>query len=151
MIDRFQSFVIGITECYKYIQRIKSVEMTELGLKGTHVMCLFFLHRNPDGLTAAQLCRLCAEDKAAISRTLATLQERGYIAAGGKKYRAAMTLTEDGTRIAEQLDGLIRRWVSIGGGGLADDERAAFYHVLEHITANLRTQLPDLGLKYNEI
>ena len=49
------------------------MEMTELGLKGTHVMCLFFLHHTPEGLTAAQLCQLCAEDKAAISRTIATL------------------------------------------------------------------------------
>ena len=53
--------------------------MTEFGLKGTHVMCLFFLHHTPEGLTAAQLCQLCAEDKAAISRTIATLKEKGYI------------------------------------------------------------------------
>lgn len=138
MIDRFQSFVTGITECYKYIQRIKSAEMTELGLKGTHVMCLFFLRRHPEGLTAAQLCRLCAEDKAAISRTLATLQARGYIATGGKKYRAALTLTPAGTQIAEQVDGLICQWVGVGGDGLTDEERAAFYRTLEHIAANLR-------------
>ena len=87
MIQRFQAFVTGITVCYKYIQRIKSAEMTEFGLKGTHMMCLFFLHHQPEGLTAAQLCQLCAEDKAAISRTLATLQKNGYILAGEKKYR----------------------------------------------------------------
>jgi hypothetical protein len=75
MNRRFQSFVTGITVCYKYIQRIKTLEMTEFGLKGAHVMCLFFLHQNPEGLMAAQLCQLCAEDKAAISRTLAVLQQ----------------------------------------------------------------------------
>lgn len=138
MIDRFQSFVTGITECYKHIQRIKSAEMTELGLKGTHVMCLFFLHRHPEGLTAAQLCRLCAEDKAAISRTLATLQTRGYIATGEKRYRAALSLTDEGTQVAEQLDGLIRQWVGVGGDGLTDEERAAFYRALERIADNLR-------------
>ena len=42
MLQRFEDFVTGITVCYKYIQRIKSAEMTEFGLKGTHVMCLFF-------------------------------------------------------------------------------------------------------------
>ena len=78
MLQRFEDFVTGITVCYKYIQRIKSAEMTEFGLKGTHVMCLFFLHRHPEGLTAAQLCQLCAEDKAAISRSLAVLQEKGF-------------------------------------------------------------------------
>ena len=141
MIDRFQSFVTGITECYKFIQRIKSAEMTELGLKGTHVMCLFFLHRHPDGLTAAQLCRLCAEDKAAISRTLATLQTRGYIATGEKRYRAALSLTDEGTQVAEQLDGLICQWVGVGGDGLSDEERAAFYRALELIADNLRRNI----------
>ena len=47
MIQRFDAFVSGITACYKYIQRIKSMEMTEFGLKGTHVMCLYYLRQIP--------------------------------------------------------------------------------------------------------
>lgn len=138
MNRRFQSFVTGITVCYKYIQRIKTMEMTEFGLKGTHVMCLFFLHQNPEGLTAAQLCHLCAEDKAAISRTLATLQQEGYIESRGKRYRAALQLTEKGRKMADQVDILIAQWVSSGGDGLTEEERATFYRVLEHISGNLR-------------
>ena len=46
MLQRFQDFVTGITQCYRSIQKIKSTEMTEFGLKGTHVMCLFFLGQN---------------------------------------------------------------------------------------------------------
>ena len=46
MIQRFDAFVSGITSCYKYIQRIKSMEMTEFGLKGTHVRCLYYLRQN---------------------------------------------------------------------------------------------------------
>ncbi len=141
MIDRFQSFVIGITECYKSIQRIKSVEMTELGLKGPHLMCLFFLHRHPEGLTAAKLCRLCSDDKAAISRTIETLKKQGYIVTGEKKYRAAITLTESGAAAAERLNGVICQWVGFGGDGLTDDERVAFYRSLEKISGNLRTRL----------
>ena len=138
MINRFQLFVSGVSTCYKYIQRIKNLEMTEFGLKGTHVMCLFFLHHNPDGLTAAQLCQLCAEDKAAISRTIATLKERGYIISGNKKYRALLKLTDDGVVIAEQMDGLIYQWVGFGGDGISDKDRDTFYRVLEHISTNLR-------------
>lgn len=141
MIQRFQSFVTGVTVCYKYIQRIKSAEMTEFGLKGTHVMCLFFLHHNPDGLTAAQLCQLCAEDKAAISRTVATLQAKGFVDAGQKKYRALLTLTPTGEEVACQVDGLIEQWVGLGGDGLSDEERTTFYRVLEMISGNLRERL----------
>lgn len=141
MMNRFQSFVTGITICYKYIQRIKSAEMTEFGLKGTHVMCMFFLHHNPEGLTAAKLCQLCAEDKAAISRTLATLQEKGYIQSGEKKYRAKITLTDSGKVLAEKVDAVIEQWVGFGSGGLGEEERAHFYHVLEVISDNLRENL----------
>lgn len=138
MNQRFQSFVTGITACYKYIQRIKSMEMTELGLKGAHVMCLFFLRQNPDGLTAVRLCQLCGEDKAAISRTLATLQQEGYTESQGKRYRATLRLTEKGQQMAQQVDVLIAQWVSSGGDGLTEAERATFYRVLEHISSNLR-------------
>ena len=135
---RFQSFVTGITLCYKSIQRIKSMEMTELGLKGTHVMCLFFLHSHPEGLTAARLCQLCAEDKAAISRTLAFLQQEGYIHTDGSRYRAKLLLTEKGQAAALQVEKLIDKWVGFGGDGLSEEDRAAFYRVLEHISNNLR-------------
>jgi len=138
MIERFRTFVSGITACYRYIQRIKSMEMTEFDLKGTHVMCIFFLHHNPDGLTATQLCQLCAEDKAAISRTLSTLNSRGYTVSGEKKYRANIKLTEAGVEIARKLDGLIGQWVGFGGDGLTDEERTVFYRALEKISANLR-------------
>lgn len=138
MLQRFEAFVTGVTVCYKYIQRIKSAEMSEFGLKGTHVMCLFFLHHNPEGLTAAQLCQLCAEDKAAISRTIATLQDQGYIDGSDKKYRAPLTLTPAGKAIAEKIDTLIEQWVSFGGDGLTDKERATFYNTLERISENLR-------------
>ena len=144
MLDRFQSFVTGITICYKYIQRIKSMEMTEFGLKGTHVMCLFFLHNNPDGLTAAQLCQLCSEDKAAISRTISTLQEKGYIENVEKKYRAPLLLTPEGLAVAKQVDGLIEQWVNFGGDGLTDEERANFYSTLELISNNLRDKYEKL-------
>ena len=141
MIERFQSFVTGITICYKYIQRIKNAEMTEFGLKGTHVMCIFFLHHSPEGLTAAELCQLCAEDKAAISRTLAALLEKGYIQSEEKKYRAKITLTEKGLQLAKQVDKVIEQWVGFGGDGLEEAERENFYHTLELISDNLKEKL----------
>ena len=137
MLQRFETFVTGITTCYKCIQRIKSMEMTEFGLKGAHVMCLFFLHRNPEGLTAAQLCQLCEEDKAAISRTVALLQEKGYVEASDRRYRASLRLTEAGQAIALRIDHLIAHWVELGSAGLPEEDRAAFYRALEIIAGNL--------------
>lgn len=142
MIHRFESFVTGITTCYKYIQRIKSVEMEELGLKGAHAMCLFYLHHNPDGLTAAQLSTLCAEDKAAISRTISDLRSQGLVAQEpGKNYRAALFLTESGREVAHRVDELIERWVAAGGDGLTQRQRSDFYDSLALIASNLRSKM----------
>ncbi len=144
MVKRFESFVSGITACYRYIQKIKSTEMTEFGLKGTHVMCVFHLNRNADGLTASQLSSLCGEDKAAVSRALSELSEKGYINADSdetkKKYRSVITLTEKGEELAKKLDSLIDQWVDLGGDGLTDEERDTFYSALEKIANNLKTR-----------
>jgi DNA-binding MarR family transcriptional regulator len=141
MLQRFQTFVGGINCCYKYIQQIKSIEMAEFGLKGTHAMCLFFLNQHPQGLTAATLSQLCAEDKAAISRTIASLQKDGFIAVCDKKYRALLQLTHKGKQVAHQITQLIEQWVDFGSFGISDEDRAAFYRVLGAIGNNLKTNI----------
>lgn len=142
MIHRFQEFLTGITVCYKYIQRIKNMEMTEFGLKGIHVSCLFYLHINPDGLTAAQLCSLCAEDKATISRIVADLRAKGYILSGGEKnYRAPLTLSESGHEVAKKMEPAIMSWVRVGGDGLTERQRTSFYKSLALISENLSNKL----------
>lgn len=142
MIGRFEAFLAGITVCYKYIQRIKNAEMTEFGLKGIHVSCMFYLHHNQDGLTAAQLCSLCSEDKATISRVVADLRGHGYIdQPQGKNYRAPLRLTEAGTQIAKKMDPLIESWVGVGGEGLTPEQRDAFYRSLSLISDNLKAKL----------
>ncbi len=142
MIRRFQEFMSGITVCYKYLQRIKNYQMTELGLKGIHVSCLFYLHNCPEGLTATQLCNLCCEDKATISRIVSDLRAKGYVEPGsGKSYRAVLRLTEAGVAVAKQMEPMIESWVSVGGEGLADEEREVFYQCLNTISENLKEKL----------
>ena len=77
--EQFESFTAAVTRAYKCLQKIKNRETERMGLKGSHVMCLYYIGKTPGGLTAAELCRLCHEDKAAISRTLVDLTERGYL------------------------------------------------------------------------
>ncbi len=139
MLKRFEAFVTGISTCYKSIQKIKSAEMNKfgIGLKGTHMMCIFFLHMNPDGLTASHLSKLCSEDKAAISRAVATLQQEGYVSSHEKKYRDMLHLTKSGEELALKLDTLISQWVSTGGDGLTQEERDIFYKALGKIAGNL--------------
>ncbi len=142
MIQRFESFVAGITVCYKYIQRIKSIEMVELGLKGTHAMCLFHLHRHPEGLTAAQLSSLCGEDKAAISRTVADLRQQQLLTPqSDKHYRAPLQLTDQGCAVSQRVEQIIEQWVTAGGDGLTEQQRTDFYQSLSMIAANLKNKM----------
>ena len=136
-MQRFESFVGGITELYRLIQRIKNTEMAPLGLAGRHVMCLSYLGSRSEGLTAGELCALCGEDKAAVSRTAADLERRGLIQRSGS-YRATLRLTQTGRDMAGQVAELSRGAVEFGGAGLTDSQRETFYEAMDIISANLR-------------
>ena len=68
MENRFETFSGSIVQLNRCLQKIKDLEMRRLGLRANHAMCLYYLGRHPEGLTATQLTDLCREDKAAISR-----------------------------------------------------------------------------------
>lgn len=139
MIQRFEEFTSNISLAYKYIIKIKSHEMTEYGLKASNVTCLFFLGKHPDGLMATELCDLCMEDKAAVSKSLAVLKEKGYVSqtADGKKYRQKYYITESGKKIFDEISIVIENVVEKVGAGLTDEERCVFYKALGKIVTNL--------------
>ncbi len=142
MIHRFSTFVGAIAAINRCINVIKCREMQPLGLKGSHVMCLFYLQHYSRGLTAAQLSRLAHEDKAAVSRALADLEKQGLITcaapADQKRYRAPLCLTEAGEEICRKIDDMILSAVEVGGRGYSDEEREIFYRVLLQIADNLQ-------------
>ena len=151
MIKRFETFVTVITEIYRSIQRIKIQEMSDFGLKGTHVMCLFYLQKNPEGVTSAQLAKYCEEDKAAISRTLKELNENKLIIyhdlQGQRRYRSLITLTEKGNEITTAMNEKIEQIVEIGSKGFSEEERMIFYRVLLKISANLKETIENGGIR----
>lgn len=150
MIHRFEQLTTGISQIYKNIQRIKKLEMRSLGLKGTHVMCLYFLYSHPEGLTAADLCNLCKEDKAGISRILSDLEEHGFIQythpQDKKKYRSKAILTGQGKTQARKVNRLILRAVLEGGRDITAKERDIFYRVLFLISDNLEKFCEELEI-----
>ncbi len=143
MCERFESFAASIAEVYRYIQKIKRAEMKALGLKGNHTMCLYYLGRNPGGLTPTQLSKYCREDKAAVSRTLGELEALELIARprpedGKRDYRNRYSLTPQGEEVVDKIDQRIDAALEAGGRGLTDEQRASFYSALEIIRCNLK-------------
>ena len=142
METRYELFSSAISCMYHDIQRIERVEMANYGLKGPHAQCLLAMGRHPEGITAARLCAVTDKDKAAISRILAELEQAGMVlrnTRGGVRYRALLTLTEQGKAAAQAVVEKARLAVERAGTGFDDGEREVFYRVLSKIAGNLHT------------
>ena len=137
MENIFENFTITILKLNKLVQRIKNFEMQEYGLKTIHVMCVYYLDNHPDGLTASELTKLTLEDKAAISRALKVLHEKGYISYDYNKYNAAIRLTDEGKQFAAIIGKKADRAVGAGSYNFTDEERTSFYIQLSTIADNL--------------
>ena len=115
--------------------------MKEFGLSGNHVMCLLYLAQHPEGLTATKLCELISIDKAATSRALSELVDKGYVyypnLHNHKKYRASAVLTEKGQETTEQIDDIICDAVNKIGSSITDEERGIMYRSLEKIAEGI--------------
>ena len=69
MQERFETFTVLINRISRDIRRIKNQEMAAYHLRSAHVSCLYYIY-SLDGVTSAELCEHCEEDKATISRAL---------------------------------------------------------------------------------
>lgn len=149
MVSRYEHFSSAISCIYHDIQKIERAEMANYGLKGPHAQCLLAMSRHPEGTTAARLCEACEKDKAAISRILAELEQVGMVlreSRNGTRYRANLTLTEQGKAAAQAVVEKAQLAVELAGTGFDDAEREVFYRVLAMIAGNLHTICKD-GLK----
>lgn len=136
---RFNSFTNLISSIYHSIYVIKDEETQEFGLKSTHVSVIYNIHKY-NGLSQVELCGVCGENKAAISRTVANLCEGEYIypSDDGMKYKKKYLLTEKGKSVAVLVDKKIERYIQQASGEISDDDRENMYRCLEIIDKNLK-------------
>jgi len=140
MITKYEFFSSSVATLSRDIQTIERTEMAKFGLKGPHAQCLLAMLRHPLGVTSAQLCELCAKDKAAISRIVSELERAQMIrreSRNGGIYRAGLLLTEQGRAAADAVSRRAKVAVEAAGEGLTDAQREVFYHVMGVIADNL--------------
>lgn len=141
LIERFEAFTTYVTKTYKSIQKIKLSETENLGLKANHVMYMYHLGKNEDGLTPTQLSKLCIDDKAAVSRIITELTKKGFVKPAQldsqRKYRTKFILTNEGIDINKKINDAISIAVSKASSGLSDEDRETFYRVFSYVTNNL--------------
>ena len=140
MEERFETFTVLINEISRSIHKLKTMEMAEFDLRSSHVSCVYYLYKMK-ALTAKELCDICAEDKANISRAVKYLEENGYVrcdAKHTKRYQSPLTLTEKGDEIGERIARKIDCILSHVGDGISEEDRRIMYRSLAAITANLQ-------------
>ena len=151
MEERFKTFTVLVTSISRSIHKIKTEEMAEFQLKSSHVSCLYYLFKE-EKLTAKELCDICEEDKANVSRAIKHLENAGYLfchSKNQKRYQSPLELTEAGRsiagRIAEKIDKILFR----ASEGLSNEDRSIFYQSFQRIAENLQkicdTYEPQIG------
>ena len=140
MVSKYERFSLSVARISQDIQKIERAQMEQFGLKGPHAQTLLILRRHPEGVTSVQLCELCMKDKAAISRSIAELEETGMVCRvknHGSAYRALVKLTPAGEAAAQAVSRQAVMAVEQAGAGLEDSQREVFYRVLDLIAENL--------------
>jgi DNA-binding MarR family transcriptional regulator len=141
MGERFQLFTVLISTLNRSIRRIKTEEMADFGLKSGHVSCLYYLHREGK-LTAKELCDICEEDKANISRAIKDMEGKGLITCTtgrSKRYQSPLELTTKGKEMALELDQKIEKVLQVSSEGMTKEERDSMYRCLAIIDKNLQS------------
>lgn len=139
MYERFKNFTVLIMKINRSIHKIKTEEMAEFNLKSPHVSCLYYLYKE-GSLTAKELCDICEEDKASLSRSLDHLEENGYVACASsakKRYKAALTLTEKGKEVGARIAAKVDCVLDPASIGLSEENRKNMYESLTLISENL--------------
>lgn len=114
--------------------------MAEFDLKSPHVSCLYYLYTYKS-LTAKELCDLCDEDKASISRSLDYLEKNEYIVCNTalkKRYKSPLELTSKGEAIGQKIVAIIDDMLDRASVGMTDEERVILYKTLGLVSDNLQ-------------
>lgn len=139
MKERFEVFTVLISNLYRCINKIKTEEMNEFNLKGSHISCLYYIFKN-ESLTAKELCDICGEDKSNMSRTIKYLENNGYLNCAlktQKKYLSQLELTEKGKEVAKLIAYKIDNILKFSSEGISEENRNIMYQSLSVINKNL--------------
>ncbi len=147
-MSRFEEFTLSVFSITRYWNKLATEEMREHGLKGAYALYLLALSGAKEEMTAARLAEITERDKADVSRAITRFQEEGLVKPMGKgHYRAPITLTPKGKKIATQIRKKASYALQIAGEGLSEEMRQNMYQTLAIISSNLKNMYEDNSLK----
>ena len=140
--DHFEQFTLTLADILKSVKKLKDKRMNTYGLRSSHVMVLYLLGREENGLTPVELAESGSVDKALISRIITELTEKGFVTnhpADGKRYKARLTLTPMGKETSHHIAAMINDIQQQVGSDISEKDMEIFYRVLFTLRDNFRT------------
>lgn len=144
MQERITEFTTSVAGAYKKLKKIKrqqSALYASFDIREPHVMCLYFLGEHPEGLTVTELANLCYEDKAATSRTVDYLLEKGYVrheeVDAKRRWRSKVRLTKEGTELAEVVRRVASKVSAVITKDIPSQDVEVFYRVFDQMIKNM--------------
>ena len=130
--EKVKTFLLLAAKIGTSIRRIATEELSDLQMPVQHLICLYFVHKNPSLLSKKQ-SDFCEEDLLLIASSVGFLTENGYITEKGDQ----KLLSEKGESLAETLSPRIDRVLNAACEGLYSEDRIIFESVLGQIASNL--------------
>lgn len=150
MLERFERFSFALSGMSRCFRKIAAAELSKYGLKSAHATYLLAMYKYPQGISVPEICETVGRDKSDASRRIALIEKKGLARkkdVGGSLYRGLWVLTDEGTKVAEQVGKRADMAVELAGKGLSDEMRESFYKAMESIVTNLnalsKSGLPD--------
>ena len=140
MVERYEQLSYFIYSIYRSIQRIAKEEMEKHNLRGAYAHYLVALCRHSEGVTSAKLCEICDKDKAAVSRIVSEMTEKGLVvrkSATETMYRAKITLSQEGEKVAQFIVRRASAAIEAMGNELSEEQRKTLYFALDNIAQKL--------------
>lgn len=139
--DKFLTFYQSLSGIVKDIKRKEMSYMRDYGLRSVHLRCLLKIRAAGNGMSAAELSRVCEMDKALTSRVLRELCDEGFVAVGSegsrRAYKKAYFLTERSERVISDFDRDITECLVAARGSIPEEDMRTFYRVLFELESNI--------------
>lgn len=134
---------LDMKEILRLARQIIDTELEPLNLSGAEGDLLFLLLTGSNNLQQEQLAEQLDKGKAAVSRTVASLESKGYVIRvrnNSDKRAYNVTLTEKASSVGEEIKEIYDELYVQVREGIADEEFIQVESLLKRVAENLKSQ-----------